>query len=112
MSANDQSSVVAAKKLLQTILIAIQHKKGDLSLYLTESMNRRYPTKQELFKSMVDDESSVLGLLATDFNCQNGCTSVELGFSAVTSSEGIITVSSKRATLTVVGGQWKMASVQ
>lgn len=112
MSANQRVGVLGAKKVLLTILKSLQDRKGKINVHLTNAMNNKFPTKKAFAQGLVDEETSLLGLLVTDFAVLEDGKKVELGFSVLTSSEGTIVTGNKKATLTAVGPSWKLDDIQ
>lgn len=111
LTTSQREGVLRAKGVLLGLLKALQDKNGKTEVYLTDALNKKYPSKRSFAQSLVDDETSLIGLLVTDFTIAGNGKRVELSFSVVASSEGMIVTASKKAVLVAAGLSWKLAEI-
>lgn len=106
-----RNSVLRARGVLLAVLKALQDREGRTAEYLTDSLNKEFPTKRSFAQSLLDDETSLIGLIVTDFAIDGNNKRIELTFSAIVSTEGTIITAKKKAVLVGIGSSWKLASI-
>jgi len=111
LTTSQRESVLRAKRVLIDVLKSLQDKDVKTSVYLTDALNKKFPSKQSFAQSLIDGETSLIGLLVTDFTLSGKGNRVELSFSVLISSEGMIVTASKKAVLVMVGTAWKLAEI-
>jgi hypothetical protein len=111
LTQSQREGVLQGKKVLFDVLKAIQDKNGRPNAYLADSLNKKYPTKQLFAQSVMDEETSLIALIVSDFSVDTEGHQVELAFSVVSSSEGTMVVNQKKALLQAVGSTWKLVRI-
>lgn len=111
LSIKQRVDVLQAKELLFNLFKSIQNKDGKPQQYLSSALNKKFPTKREFVQSLVDEETSLLAMIIGDFSIGKGGNSIVFHFSIISSTEGIVAVTEKTATVQNFDEGWKVAKI-
>ena len=106
-----QQKILLAKESLFKLLKAIENKDGKPQQYLSNALNKKFPTKQAFVQSLVDDETSLLAMIIGDFSISKDEKNVVFHFSVISFSEGNITVTEHIATIQNSDTGWKISKI-
>ncbi len=111
LTSAQRDGLLRARAAVLDLLKELQRTDGQPLRFLTDSLKRKYPTKQAFASSLLEVETSLIGVLVTDFLVSADGKNVELSFTAILSSEGMIVTGSKKAVLVREGKSWRVAQI-
>lgn len=111
LSTEQRENILLAKDVLLGLFKAIQNKNGKPQQYLSDELNKKFPTKLEFVQSLVADETSILALIIGDFTISKDGKNIVFHFSVISSAEGMVAVTEKVATVRNSGAGWRVAKI-